>query len=137
MKKLLITLLFCLLTLNITGCDFNPFNKEENKQLLTDKQLKEAKELPKEAFRQLEKYVKNNNIKTEAKGEGEFDITKVNIGKNKELYLDKKSSYYISDGDIFMNVEYIYNDEYLCKMTIRDNENNIGSFSCNLLDKQQ
>ena len=35
-----------------------------------------------------------------------------------------------------MNVEYIYNKKYLCKMTIRDNENNIGSFNCELLDKE-
>lgn len=137
MKKVLITLLMGIIILNVTGCDFNLFNKEEKEQGLTDIQLKEAKELPKEAFRQLEKYIKKNNIKTEAKGEGKFDITKVNIGKNKELYLDKKSSYYVSNGDIFMNVEYIYNENYLCKMTIRDKEDNIGSFNCELLDKEK
>ena len=135
MKKVLITLLISISVLVMTGCE-NPFNKKEEPKEMTDLEIKEAKELPKKVFRQLETYVKQNNIKLEPKGEGNFDITKVNIGNTEELYLNENSSYYVSNGDIFMNVEYIYNKKYLCKMTIRDNENNIGSFNCELLDKE-
>ena len=133
MKKVIIVLLVMTSIFMFTGCDL--FNKNtEEKEVIVD--TKEMKELPKIAFRELEKYINSNEIKNVAKNAGEFDIRKVNIGKNKELYLSDKSYYYVTNGNIFMYVEYIYNDEYLCKMTISDDEDNIAGFSYHLLDKE-
>lgn len=133
MKKLLIVLFVSIGLFTFTGCDLFNKNVEEKEEVVN---TEEMKELPKKVFRELEEYKLRNNIKEVAKNAGDFDIRKVNIGKDKELYLNNKSYYYITNGNIFMYVEYVYDDKYLCKMTISDDEDNIGGFSYHLLDKE-
>ena len=132
MKKILtITLvLFCFLS--VTGCDL--FKKEETKEVEIN--TKEMQELPKKAFKELKKYIDDNDIKNIAKNSGKFDIRQVNIGKDKELYLNENSYYYVTNGDIYMYVEYIYDEKYLCKMTINDDEDSIAGFSYHIIDKE-
>lgn len=127
MKKITILLTILLI---LTGCDI--FNKKE--EPIEEVNTKEMIELPKEAFRKLENYVKKNNIKTEARNTGTFDLTTIDLGKN--MHLNENSYYYVTNGDIFLHVEYIYNNKYLCTMTIRDSEDNVGSFSYKLLDNK-
>ena len=133
MKKVLVVLFLTMSLFTFTGCDLFNKNTEEKEEVVDTKVMKD---LLKVAFRVSEKHVRNNNIKNLAKNSGDFDIRTVNIGKDKELYLSDKSYYYVTNGNIFMYVEYIYNDKYLCKMTISDDEDSIGSFSYHLLDKE-
>ena len=133
MKKIFIVLLLMVSLFTFTGCDLFNKNTEEKEEIVD---TKEMKELPKKAFRELEDYVISHDIKNLAKNAGEFDIKKINIGKSKELYLNDNSYYYVTNGNISMYVEYIYDDKYLCKMTISEDDDNIAGFSYHLLDKE-
>ena len=55
------------------------------------------------------------------------------MGNN--TYLEDNSYYYVTNGDIYMYVEYIYDSKYLCKMTISNNKENIASFTYDIIDK--
>lgn len=131
MKKLLIVLSVSIILL--TGCSLFNKKSEEMEEIVDTKAMQD---LPKIAFRELEIYKNSNDIKDVAKNLGEFDIKKVNIGNKNELYLNDNSYYYITDGNIFMYVEYVYDNKYIVKMTISDDIDNIGGFSYHLLDKE-
>ena len=127
MKKIgvLLLTLFCLFS--ITGCFFDQPIEEQEEFVNT----KEMEELPKVVFRKLKEYVDINDIKTEAKNKGNFNIKNIEISEG--VYLNNNSYYYVTNGNIFLYVEYVYKDKYLCKMTFSDNENSIGSFSYSLI----
>ena len=134
MKKLIIVLIVCIL--GVGGYLYYDKNIK-NKPMEEEVNIDEMKELPKKAFSELREYIYTNNLKNVGKNSGEFDIRKVNIGKDKELYLNSNSYYYVTGGNIYMYVEYIYNDKYLCKMTISDDQDNIASFSYHRIDKEK
>ena len=133
MKKIIILLIVC--TLGVGGYLYYDRNIKK-KPIEENVNVEEMKELPKLAFRELRNYIVTNDLKTIGKNSGEFDIRKVNIGKDSELYLDSNSYYYVTDGNIYMYVEYIYDNKYKCKMTISDDEDNIAGFSYHLIDKE-
>ena len=124
MKKFISVLIIGLIML--TGCNSSNEIKEEIN-------TENMKELPKVVYEKLEEYVQENDIINEAKNSGNFDITKVDMGNN--TYLEDNSYYYVTNGDIYMYVEYIYDSKYLCKMTISNNKENIASFTYDIIDK--
>ena len=124
MKKFISVLIIGLIML--TGCNSsNEIEEEINTENM--------KELPKVVYEKLEEYVQENDIINEAKNSGNFDITKVDMGNN--TYLEDNSYYYVTNGDIYMYVEYIYDSKYLCKMTISTNKETIASFTYDIIDK--
>ena len=124
MKKFISILVISLIML--TGCN-------STDEIIEEVNTEDMKKLPKVVYQKLEEYVQENDIINEAKNSGNFDITKVDMGNG--LYLENNCYYYVTNGDIYMYVEYIYDNKYLCKMTISNNKENIASFTYNIIDK--